>query len=64
MSYLQVQSNMRAVIAERDRLEEMYSDAKDELQRARAQLVRSASGVTPSLAAQRVLKQVEVVSHL
>ena len=40
----------------------MYSDAKDELQRVRTQLVKSTPSPTPSLAAQRVLKQVEMVS--
>lgn len=55
---------MRAVTSERDRLEEMYSDTKNELQRVREQLVRATPSMTPSLAAQRVLKQVELVCSL
>jgi len=50
------------VAAERDRLQETNADIREELQRVRQQLMRSSTAATPSLAAQRVLKQVEMVS--
>jgi len=50
------------VSAERDRLQETNADIREELQRVRQQLMRSSTAAAPSLAAQRVLKQVEMVS--
>ncbi|KAF6026416.1 CEP135 [Bugula neritina] len=56
----ETQGDVRVVAAERDRLQETNADIREELQRVRQQLMRSSTAATPSLAAQRVLKQVEM----
>lgn len=52
---------MKVLTGERDRLAELYEQAKEEAQRARHDLVRKASNKGPSLAAQHVLKRIEEV---
>ena len=55
----QIQSNVKVLTSERDKLSGMYEETKEELQHARRELLRSPKAPKTSLAAQAVLRRVE-----
>ncbi|KAL4230126.1 hypothetical protein ACF0H5_010511 [Mactra antiquata] len=55
----EIQANVKVLTGERDKLNKMYEEAKDELHKVRRELVRSPKSPKTSLAAQAVLRRVE-----
>lgn len=55
----EIQANVKVLTAERDKLNIMYEETKDELQRVRRELVKSPKSPKTSLAAQAILRRVE-----
>lgn len=55
----EIQANVKVLTAERDKLNTMYEESKDELHRVRREMVRSPKSPKTSLAAQAVLRRVE-----
>ncbi|XP_052276552.1 centrosomal protein of 135 kDa-like isoform X1 [Dreissena polymorpha] len=55
----EIQANVKVLTGERDKLNKMYEEAKDELHKVRRDLVRSPKSPKTSLAAQAVLRRVE-----
>jgi len=59
---LQIQTNVKVLTGERDRLVGLYEEAKSELQRTRHDLLKKTPNKTPTLAATHVLKRIEEVN--
>ncbi|XP_053399484.1 centrosomal protein of 135 kDa-like isoform X2 [Mercenaria mercenaria] len=55
----EIQANVKVLTGERDKLNKMYEETKDELHKVRRELVRSPKSPKTSLAAQAVLRRVE-----
>ncbi|XP_070554439.1 centrosomal protein of 135 kDa-like isoform X2 [Ptychodera flava] len=55
----EIQSNVKVLTAERDKINLLYDQANDELQRLRREVIRSPKSPRASLAAQSILRRVE-----
>lgn len=56
---IKIQANVKVLTNERDKINQMYEEARDELQRTRRELLKSPKTPNVSLAAQTILKRVE-----
>ncbi|XP_071951529.1 centrosomal protein of 135 kDa-like isoform X2 [Antedon mediterranea] len=56
----EIQSNVKVLTADRDKTKLLYEQANDELQRLRIELVKSPKASRSSIAAQSILKRVEI----
>ena len=54
-----IQTNVKMLTNERDKFNQMYEEARDELHRARREMLKGAKTSNASLAVQTVLKRVE-----